>query len=81
MSLGRVVDKTGLQGRYDFRLEYAGTHSAGGAIARSAADGQPSGIPDLFDAVQRQLGLKIDATKAPTDILVVDHVERMPTKN
>jgi uncharacterized protein (TIGR03435 family) len=81
MSVGRIVDKTGLLGKYDFRLEYAGTHSAGGAFAQSGADGQPSGVPDLFDAVQRQLGLKIEASKAPTEILVVDHVDRMPTEN
>jgi uncharacterized protein (TIGR03435 family) len=81
MSVGRIVDKTGLQGKYDFRLEYAGAHSAGGAFAQSSADGQLSGVPDLFDAVQRQLGLNIEASKAPTDILVVDHVDRMPTKN
>jgi uncharacterized protein (TIGR03435 family) len=81
MAGGRIVDKTGLQGKYDFRLEYAGTHSAGGAFAQSGADGQPSGVPDLFDAVQRQLGLKIEASKAPTEILVVDHVDSMPTGN
>jgi uncharacterized protein (TIGR03435 family) len=81
MSVGRMVDKTGLEGKYDFRLEYAGTHSPGGALSQRGADGQIGSAPDLFDAVQRQLGLKIEASKAPIDILVVDHVDRMPTGN
>jgi uncharacterized protein (TIGR03435 family) len=81
ISVGRIVDKTGLPGKYDFRLEYTGTHSPGGAFSQPGADGQASTVPDLFGAVQRQLGLKIEASKAPADILVVDHVDRMPTEN
>jgi len=76
LSVGRIVDKTGLQGKYDFRLEYAGTHSPGGAFSSQLTD-----IPDLFDAVQRQLGLKIETSKAPTDIIVLDHVDKMPAAN
>ena len=36
--------------------------------------------PSLYTAIQEQLGLKLDATKAPTDVMVIDHVER-PTEN
>jgi uncharacterized protein (TIGR03435 family) len=49
--------------------------------ALTRADGEPGDSPDLFDAIQRQLGLKIEASKAPTNILVADHVDRMPTAN
>ena len=76
MSVGRIVDKTGLPGKYDFRLEYAGSVSPGGAFSSQLTD-----LPDLFDALQRQLGLKLETTKAATDILVVDHVDKMPAAN
>jgi uncharacterized protein (TIGR03435 family) len=78
---GRVVDRTGLSGKFDFKLYYAGFHSPGGAFPPPAADGQPSGAPTLFDAVQQQLGLKLQETKALLDVLVVDHIERSPTDN
>lgn len=81
VSVGRIVDKTGLNGRYDFRLEYAGTHFPGGAFPQPGADGQLAEAPNLFDAVQQQLGLKLQESKAPVDILVVDHVDKMPTEN
>jgi uncharacterized protein (TIGR03435 family) len=81
ISMGRIVDMTGLPGKYDFRLEYAGTHSPGGTFPQPGASGQLTDTPDLFDAVQKQLGLKIEVSKAPTDMIVVDHVDRMPTAN
>jgi|SRR5579871_336093 len=81
LAVGRVVDKTGLSGKFDFKLYYAGFHSPGGAFPPPTADGQPSGAPTLFDAVQQQLGLKLQETKAVLDVLVVDHIERLPTDN
>lgn len=75
---GRIVDHTGLTGRYDFRLEYNGTHHPGGAFLKSEQSGA---VPDLFDAVQLQLGLKIEVSRAPMDVLVIDHMDRRPTAN
>jgi uncharacterized protein (TIGR03435 family) len=77
----RVVDRTGLTGKYDFTLEYAGTYYPGGAFPPPRADGQPARFPSLFDAVQQQLGLKLRETRVPTDVLVVDHADRTPTGN
>ena len=37
--------------------------------------------PDLFTAIQSQLGLRLDAKKGPVDLLVIDHVEKVPTEN
>ncbi len=78
---GHVVDKTGLTGKYDFTLEYAGAHDPGGAFPPAREDGQPSRAPSLFDAVQQQLGLQLREAKAPMDVLVVDHVDKIPTEN
>jgi uncharacterized protein (TIGR03435 family) len=73
-SSGRVVDKTGLPGEYDVRLEYEwpGPPPPG-------AD--PDGAPSIFTALQQQLGLKLDRTKAPLDVLVIDHAEKVPVEN
>jgi len=78
---GHVVDKTGLTGKYDFTLEYAGVYYPGGAFPPPREDGQPSRAPSLFDAVQQQLGLQLREVKAPMDVLVVDHVDKIPTEN
>jgi uncharacterized protein (TIGR03435 family) len=81
ISVGRIVDKTGLPGKYDFKLEYTGTHAPGGAFPQPGPDGRIPDAPDLFDAVQGQLGLKIETLKAPVDVLLVDRVDKMPTGN
>jgi uncharacterized protein (TIGR03435 family) len=82
IAMGRVVDKTGLDGRYDFTLEYAGRrNSAGGAFPQPLPDGQADTAPFLFDALRQQLGLMLEEKKAPLDVLVVDHADKIPTEN
>jgi uncharacterized protein (TIGR03435 family) len=68
-----VVDRTGLTGRFDLRLTWTpdDVHSA-----TESAD-MP---PNLFTAIQEQLGLKLVPTKAPVDVIVIDHAER-PSAN
>jgi uncharacterized protein (TIGR03435 family) len=68
-----VVDRTGLEGPFDFHLAYAPS-APGGAPAPS--DDRPS----VFTAVREQLGLKLEAATAPVEVLVVDSVS-MPTQN
>jgi uncharacterized protein (TIGR03435 family) len=63
-----VVDRTGLTGVFDFQLRYA------------ADPVRESKFPSLFTAVQEQLGLKLESTRAPIAVVVIDHVER-PTEN
>ncbi len=70
-----VIDKTGLTGKYDFTLKWRPLELEGKADA-SADDS----APDLFTALQEQLGLKLETSKGPVDTLVIDHVE-MPTEN
>jgi uncharacterized protein (TIGR03435 family) len=76
VSLGRVVDKTGLAGIFDFTLEFAGTLGPGGAYPPPDLGG-----PDLFTALEKQLGLKLEERKGSTDVLVIDHSEKTPTEN
>ena len=64
-----VVDKTGLTGNYDIKLSYA------------PANNPNSDLPDLFTALQEQLGLKLESQKVPVEALVIDHVDRIPTEN
>jgi len=75
--LGRtVVDRTGLTGNYDFTLRWSPDNSATSASEGAQADT----LPSIFTAVQEQLGLKLESTKAPASVLVVDHLER-PSQN
>jgi uncharacterized protein (TIGR03435 family) len=62
-----VIDRTGLAGAWDFELTFAPAD-----VAASAATDTPS----LFTALQEQLGLKLEATRAPVEVLVVDRIER-----
>lgn len=78
----QVVDKTGLTGKYDFHLEFAGDDSSDGAGALvPPSDVARDPLPSIFSAVQEQLGLRLDRTKAFFEVLVVDHIEKMPTEN
>lgn len=73
-----VVDMTGLTGRYDFSLEWAPDETQfGGELPAASADA-PS--PPLFEAVQQQLGLKLDARRGPVSAIVIDQVEH-PSPN
>jgi uncharacterized protein (TIGR03435 family) len=69
-----VVDKTGLSGRYDFDLEWAPDETQFGGDLPPATAAATS--PPLFEAIQQELGLKLEATKGPVDALVVDSAER-----
>jgi len=81
-----VQDKTGLTGSYDFVLKFAmhppsQNSMANGTEGQSApAASDPAGVPDLFAAIQQQLGLKLEAGKGPVEIVVIDHAEK-PSAN
>jgi uncharacterized protein (TIGR03435 family) len=69
-----VVERTGLTGSWDFELTFA--PEARGA---DAAPVDPN-APSLFTAIQEQLGLKLEPTKGPVDVLVIDGIEK-PTED
>jgi uncharacterized protein (TIGR03435 family) len=77
-----VVDKTGLAGRYDFTLRWTPdeTQFQGLGAQVPPPSNDPNAPPVLFTAIQEQLGLKFDATRAPVETMVVDAVER-PSEN
>jgi bla regulator protein BlaR1 len=64
-----VLDKTGLTGFYDYKLEFS---------LDPATDG--TALPSIFTALQEQLGLRLESAKGPVEILVVDHAEK-PSEN
>ncbi len=77
--LGRPVeDRTGLTGKYDFELAW--TPEPGSCKAPADAPGPPEDGPSIFTAIQEQLGLKLESTKGPVEIVVIDHVEK-PDEN
>ncbi len=81
-TLGRpVIDKTGLEGNYDFNLQVTPDESqrglgiGGGDRPDMMPPGDFSG-PSIFTAVQEQLGLKLESQKGPVPMLVIEHVEK-----
>jgi uncharacterized protein (TIGR03435 family) len=77
-----VIDQTGLSGRYDFTLKWTPDEFqfAGLGVRPPAPTDSADAPPDLFTAMQQQLGLKLEPTKAPAEVLVIDHVEK-PSEN
>jgi len=77
-----VVNQTGLTGRYDFALKFspdaAQLANFGAGVPGAASD--PDGLPDIFAAIQQQLGLKLESTKATVDVMVIEKIER-PSEN
>lgn len=64
-----VVDRTGLTGTYDFDLRFAGA-------GLGAAYPDASNLPSIFTAFQEQLGLKLETSRGPVEMFVIDSVER-----
>jgi uncharacterized protein (TIGR03435 family) len=77
-----VVDQTGLQGRYDFTLTWTADEFQFAALGgvKSPASVSPDAPPDLYTAMQQQLGLRLKSTKASVDVMIIDHVEK-PSPN
>ncbi len=84
-SIPRVVDKTGLNGVYEFTLSFWGIAILPALLPVDFAPRapEPGEIgPSLFTALETQLGLKLTKMKdVPVDMLIVDHVDKVPTGN
>jgi bla regulator protein BlaR1 len=84
--LGRpVIDRTGLKGNFDFKLEWtpdpgqSGGPFGGPPGADAPPPPDPNG-PSIFTALQEQLGLRLESTKGPVEILIIDRIEK-PSEN
>jgi uncharacterized protein (TIGR03435 family) len=75
-----IVDRTGLGGLFDLDLDFQPEQIVQGppGAPPPPGSGDPNS-PSIFTAVQEQLGLKLESTKGPVDVLVIDHVERPNT--
>ena len=86
-----VLDGTHLDGAWDFTLTFNPTPpNRGRGVANTTSDGlrvgtpvasDPAGSTSLFDALEKQLGLKLQTEKRLYPVLVIDHIEDTPTQN
>jgi uncharacterized protein (TIGR03435 family) len=74
-----VIDKTGLTGRYDYTLRWSPNVSSEPAPAPGSTAHDDIG-PDIFTAVQEQLGLKLQPANGAMDVLLIDHID-LPSEN
>jgi uncharacterized protein (TIGR03435 family) len=79
-SLSQRVDRTGLAGHFEFDLIHSPhPRSQGTPVAVAGGAGSPSdpnAAVSVFTALQEQLGLRLESTRAPVEVLVIDSVER-----
>ena len=77
-----MVDQSGLSEKYDFTVTFTPDPAQAALLGGPpTSDGQQSdAAPDLFAAFQQQLELKLESTKAPVDVMVIDKVEK-PSEN
>jgi len=75
-----VIDMTGLDGQYQFEVAFAPETTPGGISGPNGPPAFTDPGPSLFDAV-KQYGLRLQARKAPIEILTITHLERTPTEN
>ena len=71
-----VLDRTGLMGKYNFKMDWSADMSARGPDAAADANAADPSGPSIFTAVQEQLGLRLESTKGPVEIIVIDSAEK-----
>lgn len=77
--LGRsVVDRTGITGKFDIHVQWTPDQASAGVDGATASNADAA--PPLFTVLEDQLGLKVESSRGPVDVLVIDHVER-PSEN
>jgi uncharacterized protein (TIGR03435 family) len=78
-----VLDATGIDGTWDFTLTFSRSAMApaGAPAPAGAAASDPTGSITFMEALEKQLGLKLDPQKRPMPVIVIDHIEQKPTDN
>jgi uncharacterized protein (TIGR03435 family) len=74
-----VINQTKIEGKFDFTLDWMPDEFQFASFG-PAPQLQDNGKPNIFQAFQEQLGLKLEATKAPADVIVIDKAEK-PSEN
>jgi uncharacterized protein (TIGR03435 family) len=81
-ALGRpVVDQTSLDGLFSFTLDWTPENTSAVPDRKSNEPRNADEAPTIFVALQEQLGLRLEARKAPVEILVIDHADKVPSEN
>jgi uncharacterized protein (TIGR03435 family) len=68
-----VADRTGLEGNFSAMVTYA---PDSGRLTGPDQPATDPNTPSIFTALQEQLGLRLESTRGPVEVLVVDHIER-----
>jgi uncharacterized protein (TIGR03435 family) len=82
-----VLDATEIEGGWDFSLTYTrnpGMLRGRGGVAEGGGvpvASEPTGAVSIFEAMEKQLGLKLEMHKRPMPVIVIDHLEQKPTEN
>lgn len=79
-----VVDATGIDGRYDITINFSPPSVANPAMQPKGADGvasEPDGTISILEALEKQLGLRLESRKVMATVLVIDHVDELPSEN
>jgi len=75
-----VIDRTGIPGSFDIKLEWTPDPSEGGVRGPDGPKEDTAAVadtgPSIFTAIQEQLGLKLEGQKGPVEVVVIDHVEK-----
>ena len=71
-----VFNKTGLEGRYDIDVEFSPEFRPAPPPGAPEIAAAPSDGPSLFTAIQEQLGLKLESSRGPVDVIVIDSAQR-----
>ena len=79
LNLPPVVDMTGLKGRFNFAVD--GTDLLQSVGTGNATPDPAAIMVGVTEILQEQLGLRAELRKAPTDVLIVDRAEKLPTEN
>ena len=72
----RVIDRTGLTGQFDFDLEWTPMATSSAPAAAGVPNAPSDAVPNVFTALQEQLGLKLESTKEAIPVLVIDSVNQ-----
>ena len=80
----RVLDESGLKGTYDLTLSFSSIERLNPGDAGKGGDAgasEPNGAISMVDALNHQLGLKVEKQKRTLPVLVIDHIEEKPLEN